>query len=91
MKCTVYCREKQLLVSLYVFVCRFVSVAPILWISLIGYIWELHDYLLGKPSLVKISPKFSLCLLEDLSVIQGIRRHYIAIKALCFRKKLVTA
>jgi len=54
-----YCCEKHLLASLYVFVCRFVSVAAILWISLKADIGFFLENLLGKPSFVKIGPKLS--------------------------------
>jgi len=76
-----YC-EKQLLASLYVFVCRFVIVAPISWISLKAPIGDFSKNLLGKTSFVKIGSKVSRCLLEDLSMLQCIRRHYVAITAL---------
>jgi len=52
-----YCRETDLLSPLYVFVCRFFSVAPISCISLKSYIGDFRENLLGKPSLVKIGPK----------------------------------
>ena len=68
-----YCREKHLVASLYVFVCRFVSVVAISWISLKAYFGDVHESLLEKPSFVKIGPKISRCLLEDLSMLQCIR------------------
>jgi len=37
---------------------------------------------LGKSNFAKIVPKLSRCLLEDLSLLQCIRRHYMAINAL---------
>ena len=80
-----FCLEKHLLASLYVFVCRFFfSVAVISWISLKAHIGFYLENLLGKHSFVKIGPKLSRSLLEDLSMIQCIRRHYIAIKKLPF-------
>ena len=82
-----YCLEKHLLASLYLFVCRFVIVAAISWISLKGYFGDFLESLLGKRSFVKIRPKLSRCLLEELSMLQCIRLHYIAIKH-CFLKKL---
>ena len=81
-----YCREKQLLASLYVFVCRFVSLAAISWISLKRYIGDFRESLFGKRIFVKIGPKLSRCLLEDLSMFQCIRQHYIAIKKLLFQR-----
>jgi len=44
-----YSREVLLLVSLYLFACRFVSVAPISWISLKAYIGGFLENLLGNP------------------------------------------
>jgi hypothetical protein len=70
-----YCREKQLLASLYVLVCRFVGVAAMSWISFKAYIGFFRENLLGKRSFVKIGPKLSRCLLDDLSMLQCIRRH----------------
>ena len=77
-----YCREKHLLAPLYLFVCRFVGVADISWISLTALFGVFRENLLGKRSFVKIRPKLSRCLLEDLSMLHCIRLHYIAIKAL---------
>jgi len=77
-----YSHEERLLVSLYLFACRFVGVAPISWISLKVYIGDFRENHLGKPSFVKIVPKLSRCLLEDLSMLQCNRRHYMAINAL---------
>jgi len=77
-----YSREERLLVSLYLFVCYFVSVAPISRISLTAYIGDFRENLLGKPNFVKIVPKLSRCLLENLSMLQCIGRHYMAINAL---------
>jgi hypothetical protein len=56
-----YCREKHLLVSLYVVVYRFVSVA--------AYFGNFRENLLGKPRFVKIWPKLLRCLNEDLSYV----------------------
>jgi len=52
-----YSREKRLLASLYVFICIFVSVAPISRISVKGYLGDFHGNLLGIPIFVKIGPK----------------------------------
>ena len=68
-----YCHEKHLLTSLYVFVCRFISVPPISWISLKAYVGDFRENLLRTPSFVKIGPKLSHCLLEDLSMLHCIR------------------
>jgi len=43
-----YCRENQLLASLYVFVCPFVSVAPISWNSMKAYIGDFRENQFGK-------------------------------------------
>ena len=51
-----FCREKHLLASLYVFVRRFVSVAVIAWISLKAHIGFFLENLLGKLGFVKIGP-----------------------------------
>jgi hypothetical protein len=75
-------REKRLLFSLYMFVCRFVSVAPISRISVKEHLGDFHETLLGKPSLVKIGPKLLTSYLENLRMAQCSLRHYIAIKAL---------
>ena len=75
-------REERLLVSLYLFVCRFVCLAPITRISLTAYIGDFSENLLGKSNFAKIMPKLSRCLLEDLSLLQCIRRYYMAINAL---------
>ena len=75
-------REERLFVSLYLFVCHFVSLAPISWISFWAYIGDLRENLLGKTNLAKIVPKLSRSLLEDLSMLQYIQRHYMAINAL---------
>jgi len=48
-----YIRENRLLTSLYVFVCRFITVASIPRISVKSH----SENLLGKPSLIKIGPK----------------------------------
>jgi hypothetical protein len=53
-----YCRKKHLLASLYLFVCRFISVDPISWISLKAYIGDFRENLFGKPSFVKIGQKY---------------------------------
>jgi hypothetical protein len=68
-----YCREKHLLDPLYVFVCPFVSVASILWIPMKAHVEDFRENVLEIPSFVKIGPKESRCLLEDLSVLQCIR------------------
>jgi hypothetical protein len=47
-----------------------------------SYIGDFRENLLGKPSFVKIGPKISRCLLEDLRMLQCIRRHYKTIKVL---------
>jgi hypothetical protein len=77
-----YCREKHLSPLLCVFVCRFVSVAPISWIFTESVYWNFHQSLLGKPSFVKIGPIISGCLLGNLSMLQYIQLHYFAIKTL---------
>jgi hypothetical protein len=71
--------EKRLLSSLYLFDCLTTSIAPISRIAVKGHIGDFSENLLGRPSLVKMGPKLSRNLLEDLSVLQCIRRHYIAI------------
>ena len=53
-----YIREERQLISLYLFACRFVSVAPISWISLKAYIGGFRENLLGNPIFVKIVSKF---------------------------------
>ena len=78
-------REKRLFASLYLFVCRFVSVAPISRISLKTYIEDFHENLLGKPSFVKIGPKLLRTEIADFSVLQCTWRHYFAIKSLSSR------
>jgi len=77
-----YSREERLLVSLYLFACRFVGVAPISWISLKVYIGDFRENLLGKSSFVKIVPKLSRSLLEYLNMLQCIQRQYMTINAL---------
>ena len=77
-----YSREERLLVSLYLFACRFVNLAPISSISLKEYIRDFRENLFVKRSFVKIVQKLSRCLLEDLSTLQCIRRHCMAINAL---------
>ena len=81
-----YSREERQLVSLYLFACRFVSVAPISWISLKAYIGGFHENLLGKSSFVKIVSKLSRSLLLDLSILQCIRWHYMTTNALPFKE-----
>jgi len=44
--------------------------------------WGLRENLLGTHSFVRIVLNLSRCLLEDLSLLQCIRRHYMAINAL---------
>jgi hypothetical protein len=75
-------REKRLLFSLYMFVCRFASVVPISRISVKEHLRDFHESLLGKTSLVKIGPNVLLSYLENLRMAQCSLRHYIAIKAL---------
>jgi hypothetical protein len=81
-----YCQETHLLASLYVFVCRFRSVAPISCISLKAYIGDFRENLLRKPSLVKISPKMLSSYPEALWMTLCSLGHYIAIKALSSRE-----
>jgi hypothetical protein len=59
-----YYREKRLLSSLHLFVCRFVSVASISLISMKAYIGDFHENLLGKSSFVKIGPKYRVVYLK---------------------------
>ena len=77
-----YIREERLLISLYLFVCRFVSVAPISRISLKAYIGGFLENLLGNPIFVKIVLKLLRCLLDDQSMLQYIRQYYMVINAL---------
>jgi hypothetical protein len=60
--------------------CSFVAMA--VWPQFCDFIYigELRENLLGNPSFVKIGPKLSRCLLDDPSMLQCIRRHYIANK-----------
>jgi hypothetical protein len=74
-----YCREKHLLASLYVLVCRFVGVAAMSWISLRAYIWFFRENLLGKRSFVKIGPK--------LSALFTWRPEYASMYSATYRKK----
>jgi len=52
-----YIRERRLLISLYVFVCRFDTVASGSRISVKVHSGDLHEKRMEKPSSVKISPK----------------------------------
>ena len=49
---------------------------------------DFRENLLGKSSFVKIGQKVSRCFLEDLSMLQCIRRHYIVICMHCLPEKL---
>ena len=69
--------------------CSYVALSA--WLPFYGFHWKhilgtLLKNLFGKPSFVKIGPKVSRCLLEDLSMLQCIRPHYVAIKALPFKE-----
>jgi hypothetical protein len=81
-----YSREGLLLVSLYLFACRFVSVAPISWISLKAYIGGFRENLFGNSIFFKIVPKLLRCLLDDQSMLQYFRRRYMVINALFFKE-----
>jgi hypothetical protein len=62
-------RENRLFISLHLFLFRSVSAAPMSRISVKEHLGDFHENLLGKHSLVKIDPKFSV-------------RYYNAIKSL---------
>jgi hypothetical protein len=59
--------ENRLLASSYLFARRFISWATIARISVKSYMGDLYEYMLRKHNLVKLGPKVSRILHEDLS------------------------